>query len=190
MGCHFLLQCMKVKSESEVAQLRLTLSDPMDCSLPGSSVHGFSRQEYWSGVPLPSPWLLLLSLGDLSDPEIKPAFALASRFFTTEPPGKPLYDMYVCVYIYMCVCVCVCVCVYCIAKKENGWSGRILVMPWEYENKSIWHFMHLKARTWETLRYCAAGLLSLYWEQNRESTDQVKTPVFCKSPWLVQVYSS
>ena len=55
VGCHFLLQCMKVKSESEVAQSCLTLSDPTDCSLPGSSVHGFSRQEYWSGVPLPSP---------------------------------------------------------------------------------------------------------------------------------------
>ena len=55
VGCHFLLQCMKEKSESEVAQSCLTLSDPMDCSLPGSSVHGFSRQEYWSGVPLPSP---------------------------------------------------------------------------------------------------------------------------------------
>ena len=40
MGCHFLLQCMKVKSQSEVAQSCLTLSDPMDCSLPGSSVHG------------------------------------------------------------------------------------------------------------------------------------------------------
>ena len=40
VGCHFLLQCMKVKSESEVAQSFLTLSDPMDCSLPGSSVHG------------------------------------------------------------------------------------------------------------------------------------------------------
>ena len=40
VGCHFLLQCMKVKSESEVAQLYPTLSDPMDCSLPGSSVHG------------------------------------------------------------------------------------------------------------------------------------------------------
>ena len=39
-GCHFLLQCMKVKSESEVAQSRPALSDPMDCSLPGSSVHG------------------------------------------------------------------------------------------------------------------------------------------------------
>ena len=45
---------MKVKSESEVAQSFPTLSDPMDCSPPGSSVHGFSRQEYWSGVPLPS----------------------------------------------------------------------------------------------------------------------------------------
>ena len=40
VGCHFLLQCMKVKSESEVAQSCLTLSDPMDCSLPGSSIHG------------------------------------------------------------------------------------------------------------------------------------------------------
>ena len=39
VGCHFLLQCMKVKSESEVIQLCPTLSDPMDCSLPGSSVH-------------------------------------------------------------------------------------------------------------------------------------------------------
>ena len=39
VGCHFLLQCMKVKSESEVAQSCLTLSDPMDCSPPGSFVH-------------------------------------------------------------------------------------------------------------------------------------------------------
>ena len=40
VGCHFLLQCRKVKSESEVAQSCPTLSDLMDCSLPGSSVHG------------------------------------------------------------------------------------------------------------------------------------------------------
>ena len=39
VGCHFLLQCRKVKSESEVAQLCPTLSDPMDYSLPGSSIH-------------------------------------------------------------------------------------------------------------------------------------------------------
>ena len=108
VGCHFLLQCSRVKSESEVAQSCPTLSDPMDCSLPGSSVHGifqartlewgaiaichfllqcmkvksesevaqscptvatpwtaayqappsmgFSRQEYWSGLPWPSPF--------------------------------------------------------------------------------------------------------------------------------------
>ena len=40
VGCHFLLQCMKVKSESEVAQSCPTLCDPMDCRLPGSSIHG------------------------------------------------------------------------------------------------------------------------------------------------------
>ena len=40
VGCHFLLQCMKVKSESEVAQSCPTLSSSMDCSLPGSSAHG------------------------------------------------------------------------------------------------------------------------------------------------------
>ena len=110
VGCHFLLQCMKMKTESEVAQSCPTLNDPMDCSPPGSSIYGifqarvlewgtiafsnawkwkvkvkscptlsdpmdcslpgsslsmgFSRQEYWSGVPLPSlltwfmnPWI-------------------------------------------------------------------------------------------------------------------------------------
>ena len=121
VGYHFLLQCMKVKSESEVAQLCPTLSNPMDCRLPGSFIHGifqaralewgaiafstgacynlimstkdgthasmlscvrlfvtpwtvayqapqsteFSRQEYWSGLPFPSP-------GDLTDPGIEP----------------------------------------------------------------------------------------------------------------------
>ena len=43
VGCHFLLQCMKVKSESDVAQSCPTLCNPMDCSLPGSSVHGISQ---------------------------------------------------------------------------------------------------------------------------------------------------
>ena len=43
VDCHFLLQCMKVKSESEVAQSCPTLCDPMDCSLPGSSVHGIPQ---------------------------------------------------------------------------------------------------------------------------------------------------
>ena len=59
----------------------------MDGSPPGSSVHGVSRQEYWSGLPFPSP-------GDLPDPEREPSSlvspALAGGFFTTAPPGKPV----------------------------------------------------------------------------------------------------
>ena len=52
VGCHFLLQCMKVKSESEVAQSCLTLSDPMDCSPPGSSAHGIfqARVLEWGAI--------------------------------------------------------------------------------------------------------------------------------------------
>ena len=52
VGCHFLLQCMKGKSESEVAQSCLTVSDPMDCSLPGSSIHGIfqARVLEWVAV--------------------------------------------------------------------------------------------------------------------------------------------
>ena len=52
VGCHFLLQCMKVKSKSEVARSCPTLCDPMDCSLLGPPSMGFSRQEYQSGLPL------------------------------------------------------------------------------------------------------------------------------------------
>ena len=63
VGCHFLLQCVKVKSESEVAQSCPTLRDPMDCSLPGSSAHGIFQAR-------------VLEWG---------AIALAGGFFTTEP---------------------------------------------------------------------------------------------------------
>ena len=55
----------------------------MDCIPPGSSVHGISQQEYWSGVPFSLP-------GDLPDPEIEPTTpALAGRFIATEPLEKP-----------------------------------------------------------------------------------------------------
>ena len=52
-GCHFLLQCMKVRSQSEVAQSCPTLSNPMDCRLPGSSVHGIfqARVLEWGDIP-------------------------------------------------------------------------------------------------------------------------------------------
>ena len=64
VGCHFLLQYMRVKSESEVAQSYLTLSDPMDCSLSGSSAHGIFqvRVLQWDAIAFSStiawkiPW--------------------------------------------------------------------------------------------------------------------------------------
>ena len=49
VSCHFLLQCMKVKSESEVTQLCPTFSDPMDCSLPGSSIHAIFQARVLEG---------------------------------------------------------------------------------------------------------------------------------------------
>ena len=59
VGCHFLLQCIKVKSESEVAQSCPTLSDPMDCSLPGSFVHGIfqARVLEWGAIAFSMPGL-------------------------------------------------------------------------------------------------------------------------------------
>ena len=56
VGCHFLLQCIKVKSENEVTQSCPTLSDPMDCSLPGSSVHGIfqARVLEWGAIAFSS----------------------------------------------------------------------------------------------------------------------------------------
>ena len=89
---------LKTLSESEVAQSCLTLCDPTDWSLRGFSVHrilqarilewastGFSRQEYWSGLPFPSP-------GDLPDPGIEPGSAtLEADALTSDafPLGKP-----------------------------------------------------------------------------------------------------
>ena len=52
VSCHFLLPCMKVKSKRKVAQLCQTLSNPMDCSLPGSSIHGIfqARVLEWGAI--------------------------------------------------------------------------------------------------------------------------------------------
>ena len=73
---------------SSVANLCQTLYDPMGYSLPDSSVHGFSRKEYCSGLAFSPP-------EDLREPGIRPnsreSPALASGFFTTVAPGKPLF---------------------------------------------------------------------------------------------------
>ena len=82
VGCHFLLQCMKVKSEIEVAQSCPTPSDPVDCSLPGSSVYGIfqARVLEWGAI----------------------AFSLSLSL--------SLY-IYIYIYThYINVCICVCIC--------------------------------------------------------------------------------
>ena len=81
VGCHFLLQCMKVKSESEVTQSCPTLSDPMDCSLPGSSAHGifqarvlewgamaFSQSDGWKKGKCLQGWIQKVVLAGGPDP--------------------------------------------------------------------------------------------------------------------------
>ena len=74
----------------KLLQSRPTLSNPMDYNLSGSSVHGFSKQEYWSGLPCPPP-------GDLPNPGIKPE-SLKSPAFQADslslmPCGKPIKCM-------------------------------------------------------------------------------------------------
>ena len=64
VGCHFLFQCMKVKSEREVAQSCPTLRDPMDRSLPGSSVHGIfqARVQEWRAISFSKVWIICFKL--------------------------------------------------------------------------------------------------------------------------------
>ena len=90
VGCHFLLQCMKVKSESEVAQLCPTLCDPMDYSLPGTSVHGIfqARVREWVAIAFSLPPLGLL--------KYRQKFFLympvySSSLIVLSSPGAPLY---------------------------------------------------------------------------------------------------
>ena len=73
----------KVKSESEVTQPCPTLCDPVDCSLPGSSLHGILQARILE-------WVAISFSGDLSNPGIEPwSPALQADALTFEPPGKP-----------------------------------------------------------------------------------------------------
>ena len=84
VGCHFLLQCMKVKSESEVAQSCLTLRDSMDCSLPGSSVHGIFQARVLEWVAIAFSTTFSLGMQKKNTGQCLSLFTL-----------------------YYCVCVCV-----------------------------------------------------------------------------------
>ena len=90
VGCHFLLQCMKLRSESEVTQSGLTLSDPMDCSLPGSSIHGIfqARVLEWGAIGCASLHQLCVC-----------AYSVAQSYLTLcnpmdrSPPGSSVHGI-------------------------------------------------------------------------------------------------
>ena len=88
--CHIAVQaskCLSLILYSSVspmhAQLCPTLPIPLDCSPPGSAVHGLSRQDYWSGLPFPQG--IFSTLGRT---HVSCVSCLAGKLFTTEPPGK------------------------------------------------------------------------------------------------------
>ena len=107
LGCHFLLQCMKVKSESEVAQSCPTLSDPMDCSLPGSSAHGIfqARVLEWGAIAFSSAikkneimsfaatWMNLeiLILTEISQRQISHDILICGIFFLKKVTNELIY---------------------------------------------------------------------------------------------------
>ena len=87
--------CMCVCTTKSL-KLRLTLCDPMNCSPPGSSVHGILRQEYWSGLLYPPS-------GDLPTPGMEPMFlkspVLTGRLFTT----STTWEVYYCLHLHTCL---------------------------------------------------------------------------------------
>ena len=102
---------------------------------------GFSRQEYWSRLPFPSP-------GDLLNPEIEPvspiSAALAGRFFTISATWKD---------IYMCVCVCIYIYTYTHAEKPNQMKGNIQSSYFEI-GKQTKFMLHRKRRKLTLMKIC------------------------------------
>ena len=101
VGCHFLLQCMKVKSEREVAQSCPTLATPWTAAYQAPRSMGFSRQEYWSGVPcsLIQPTLSISHVAGMhwaqsrGSPCLKEASSLGlSHYQGSEAKGTPSSD--------------------------------------------------------------------------------------------------
>ena len=86
VGCHFLLQCMKVKSESEVFQSCPTLSNAMDCSLPGSSIHGIfqARALEWGAIAFSNFIVKSCYLEHLSSPR--------QRIFLIKANGRKIFQ--------------------------------------------------------------------------------------------------
>ena len=118
-----------------VTQSCPTLCNPMDCSLPGSSVHGILQERYWSGLPFPPP-------GEPPDQGIKlGSLALHADSLPSEPPGKPIY-MNICIHFriksyYTHTHMKVLVAQLCpILCNLMGCSSPMLLCPWDFPGKN------------------------------------------------------
>ena len=91
VGFHFLLQCIKVKSESEVAQSCPTLSDPMHCSPPGSSVHGIfqARVLEWVAISFSNAGKWKVKVKSLSRVQL-----LGTSWTAAHPPGSSVHGIF------------------------------------------------------------------------------------------------
>ena len=105
VGCHFLLQCMKVNSESEVAQSCTTVCDPMDCSLPGSSVHGIfqARVLEWGAIPFSNLLFDHFQFALIHGPNIPGSYA--RLLFTASDLASITIPNHNWVLILLCLCL-------------------------------------------------------------------------------------
>ena len=137
VGFHVLVQCMKVKSESEVTQSCPTLSDPMDCSLPGSSIHGIfqARVLEWVGIAFSEK---TLTTWKESDDQTRQHAKKQRHYFANKGPSSQGYGFPVVMYGYES---------WTLKKAERRridafelWCGRrLLRVPWtaRRSNQSI-----------------------------------------------------
>ena len=107
VGCHFLLQYMKVKSQSEVTQSCPTLSDPMDCSLPGSSIHGIFQERVleWDAIAFST------IMYKINSKDLQHSIANYTQHLVLTYNGRECKKR-ICTYIRVCVYICICIYVY------------------------------------------------------------------------------
>ena len=126
VGCHFLLQCMKVKSESEVTQSCLTLSDPMDCSPLGSSVHGIfqARVLEWGAITFSGRECSALIIWPCWQPRL-PASRTVRKFLLFKPLSLWCFVMETKLTKILCVKLIKCMNVWkgVIMKVRKKWSS-------------------------------------------------------------------
>ena len=161
VGCHFLLQCRKVKSESQVAQSCPTLSDPMDCSLPGSSVHGIfqARVLEWVAIAFsgPSPAKSLQLCLTLCDP------------IDGSPPGSPVLGILQARTLEWVA-----------ISFSNAWKWkvkvkslnhvRLLATPWTAAYRLL-HPWDFPGKSTGVGCHCLLWVLALPWNKNHGDTD-------------------